>query len=176
MMRYASCLSLFCTAMFLPANDAAGHFLWLDVQPLPDAAQEVRVWFSDGPRPGSKELEAFQQTWHYCTASFDVPGPEQPVAKEPPALETLLRARERRAVWKDFPGLTADVTVFDAGQQRAGKLSIDASGSVELVMPTFAGTKWAEDQLESMVQHRMPDSQVAEGKVTYRPSRSCAPR
>jgi hypothetical protein len=337
-MQTIRCLGLCCLAILLPARAAQAHFLWLDSQPLPDAAQQIRLYFSDGPRPGSKELiakvahakawardaggvhdltlqrgtgadasalmatyqrrdgicveaacdygvyqhggnsvhlnyyakslppdwallgnnmtrsngllldivpqyhagqdhgrslgaavffqgrpasdcevividpagarndlktdaqghvalkaerpgrfairaayieanrsgirdgKSFQQTWHYCTAEFDVPAAlddKASTAKEPTALELLLQARKARAVWNDFPGFTADITVFYDGKNQKGKLSIDAAAAVELAMPASPAKAWAEEQLASMEQHRMPDSSVAEGKVTY---------
>jgi hypothetical protein len=79
----------------------------------------------------------------------------------------LLEARRARAVWNDFPGFTADVTVFDAGQKQTAKVTVDAAGAVELAMPASPAKRWAEEQLATTVQHRMPDSSVGEGKVTY---------
>ena len=47
------------------------------------------------------------------------------------------------------------------------RATIDASGVVDLSGDRSALHDWAEQQLQSLVQHRMPDGEVAEGNVTF---------
>ena len=44
-------------------------------------------------------------------------------------------------------------------------MTIDASGTVSLDAKPGKLTDWAEEQLNSLVQHRMPDGEVSEGKI-----------
>ena len=48
-----------------------------------------------------------------------------------------------------------------------GKVEIDADGIVTLDMPKSKTADWVEEQLNSMVQHRMPDGEVSQGDVTF---------
>jgi hypothetical protein len=95
-----------------------------------------------------------------------VPAKEAPSAADPAAAEMLRKARETRAVWENFPGFTADVTVDIDGKQEHGKLSVDDASvaSVELSDKTLQA--WTEEQAGSLVQHRLP-SGFADEKPTF---------
>lgn len=133
----------------------------------------VRAAHIEPTAAGERGGKKFAQTWHYCTLTLDVPGAgknEQRTAgktSDPSALEALTRARDGRSMWKDFPGFTTTLTVTDGGQQITGKATIDANGTVELDMPKSPVADWVEEQLNSLVQHRMPEGEVAQGQVTY---------
>lgn len=118
---------------------------------------------ASGERGGKK----YSQIWHYCTLTLDVTTGDKTKTDEPTALEALTRARDGRAMWKGFPGFSTTLTVTDGGQQVTGKATIDANGAVELDMPKSPATDWVEEQLNSLVQHRMPEGEVAQGQVTY---------
>ena len=86
----------------------------------------------------------------------------------PTAAELLARARASRAVWpKEFPGFKARAVVTIDSQTTSGTLAIDAEGSVDLGIPAGKAADWAEDQFESMVQHRRPDGEIAERGVVF---------
>jgi hypothetical protein len=70
-------------------------------------------------------------------------------------------------VWHDFPGLSADVVVTSESGPLAGKATVDGEGNVSLEMDKSATAEWVEEQLQTLVQHRMPDGEVAEGTITY---------
>ena len=46
-------------------------------------------------------------------------------------------------------------------------MTIDGDGNVSLEMPKSAVADWVEEQLQTLVQHRMPDGEVTEGTITY---------
>jgi uncharacterized GH25 family protein len=130
----------------------------------------VRANVIEADKGGERDGKKYQQTWHYATATFDVPG--QPLAKkkvetDPAALEALVRARDGRAIWSEFPGFKADLKVRDGGKATDAKVTIDADGVVTLDMPESEVSAWVEEQLNSMVQHRMPDGEVTQGEVTF---------
>jgi hypothetical protein len=47
------------------------------------------------------------------------------------------------------------------------RAAIDADGVVTVELPAGKLTDWVEEQLNSMVQHRMPDGEVSQGDVTF---------
>ncbi|MEX0977854.1 MAG: DUF3386 family protein [Pirellulales bacterium] len=127
----------------------------------------VRAARIEADRSGERDGKPFKQAWHYCTLVLDVPAASSTTAGELSAGDALVRARDGRAIWKDFPGFTADVTIRGGGKQASGKLTIDADGIVSLEMSKSPLADWAEEQLNSLVQHRMPDGEVTTGNVTY---------
>jgi hypothetical protein len=135
----------------------------------------IRSGYVEADRSGTREGKKYAQTWHYCTLTLDVKTADKTsadksankAAGEPTALEALTRARDGRSIWHDFPGFTADLAVTSGGDLVKGKVSIDASGTVELDMPKSPVADWVEEQLNSLVQHRMPDGEVTQGEVKY---------
>jgi uncharacterized GH25 family protein len=127
----------------------------------------VRAAHIESDKAGEREGKKYSQTWHYCTLLVDVRPPAAAPAGEPTAAEALRRARQGRAVWDDFPGFTAVLHVTSGQERLTGKATIDASGTVELDMPPSPLADWVEEQLNSLVQHRMPTGEISEGKVEY---------
>jgi hypothetical protein len=128
----------------------------------------IRAGYVEADRGGKLDGKPFAQTWSYCTASFPAGAEAAAKSDAQTAAGLLAGARANRSVWpKGFPGFKADIAVTVDGEAKSGKLKIDSSGTVELVMPDGKPADWARDQLESMVQHRMPDGQVSEGNVVY---------
>jgi hypothetical protein len=125
---------------------------------------------------GDRDGKKFGQTWHYVTLTFEVPAAtaaststsSTATAESAGAGEMLERARSGRSIWNDFPGFVADVNVTANGGSAAGHATIKSDGTVDLDMPASSLKDWAQEQLQSMVQHRMPDGEVNTGKVTYR--------
>ena len=133
----------------------------------------VRAGYIEGDRGGKLDGKPYAQTWSYCTAGFQV-GAFQAGAEAAAkgqvqtAARLLAAARANRSVWtKGFPGFKADAVVTIDGETKTGKLKIDSSGTVDLAMPEGKPADSARDQMESMVQHRMPDGQVSEGNVMF---------
>ncbi len=135
----------------------------------------VRAAHIEADRAGKRGDKAYDQTWHYCTLLVDVgadAGVATPSAKEAgtalSAADALQRARDGRAVWDDeFPGFAAQLTASDGKHRVAGRATIDAYGVVELEMAKSPLSEWVDQQLSSMVQHRMPAGEVSEGDVTF---------
>ncbi len=127
----------------------------------------VRAGYIEPDKSGQREGKAYAQTWHYCTLSFDLPAERAVGSAELSAPEALARARAGRALWKDFPGFAADVTITGAGEEFSAKVTIDADGGVTLDAPKSSLADWAEEQLASLVQHRMPDGEVSDRRVVY---------
>ncbi len=126
----------------------------------------IRTGHIEADRSGTRDGKKYAQTWHYCTLTLDVRSADA-AAGEPTALEALKRARDGRSIWHDFPGFRADLAVTSGGELVKGKATIDANGTVELQMPKSPLADWVEEQLNSLVQHRMPDGEVTQGEVKY---------
>jgi hypothetical protein len=126
----------------------------------------IRTGHIEAERGGMRDDKKYAQTWHYCTLTLDLKTADN-AASEPTALESLKRARDGRSIWHDFPGFTADLSVTSGGELVKCKVAIDANGTVELQMPKSPRADWVEEQLTSLVQHRMPDGEVMQGEVKY---------
>jgi hypothetical protein len=142
--------------------DAQGH---AQLAAMP-GRHAVRAAHIQADRSGERDGKKYAQTWHYATLVLDLPAAETSVSNIS-AADALERAREGRAIWKDFPGFASDVTIRFGGEQVSGKLEIDADGVVSLEAPKSPLSDWAEEQLNSLVQHRMPDGEVSTGHVTW---------
>jgi hypothetical protein len=142
-------------------------------------AWAVRSSKVENGKGGERDGKKFDHTSHYATLTLDVPGTTLTAEKTPSAgdsaLDLLVRARDGRAMWQDFPGFTTDLTVLSGAETLQGKATIDADGVVTLEMPKGKLTDWVEEQLNSMVQHRMPDGEVSQGDVTYAEEASAHP-
>ena len=134
----------------------------------------VRANVIEADKSGERDGKKFGQIWHYCTLTFNLPesvatktATVEKKASDPTAVAALAKARAGRSMWEEFPGFTADVTVYAEGQKVKGKAEIDSNGSVALEVGDEAISTWLQEQLDSLVQHRMPDGEVTEGKITW---------
>jgi hypothetical protein len=109
--------------------------------------------------------QRYGQTWYYATLVLSGLATE-PAAKET-AAAALARARDGRAIWRNFPGFTMDVAASSDDGKLEARATIDASGVVDLSGDRSALHDWALEQLQSLAQHRMPDGEIAEGDVTF---------
>jgi hypothetical protein len=137
---------------------------------LPGGSYAVRAAHVEAERGGERDGKSFSQTWHYCTLTLAVPkaaAPPAAKASEISAADLLARARAARSVWQGFPGFSADINVNLNGRQAAGRLVVEPQGTVTLEFPDPVLREWAEEQLNSLVQHRMPEDNVQPGKVKY---------
>ena len=87
-----------------------------------------------------------------------------PLAKEEgdkQAVELFEKAIASRASWKNFPGFSATIQGEYDGRPFSGTVEVEKSGSVELKIDQEVASSWVEDQLKSLVMHRMESSQRA---------------
>jgi hypothetical protein len=94
------------------------------------------------------------------TTSLLADGTEKKPA-DPEATRLLSEARANRALWKAFPGFTADVEVNLDGKLRHGTVSISAQGKIKLENLDQPAEKWVRQVLALDVAHRLnADSEV----------------
>jgi hypothetical protein len=135
------------------------------VEPPKSGRLALRAKHAVAGEAGEIGGQHFGQTWYYATLVLDVPANQ--TSAEQTAAAALAQAREGRAVWRDFPGFTADITVRSDEVKVDARATIDRAGVVTLSGERSELRDWAQDQLESLVQHRMPDGEIADGDVTF---------
>jgi hypothetical protein len=86
---------------------------------------------------------------------------DKPMA-DPEATKLLADARAARAVYKDFPGFTADLVVNVEGKVMNWKAEVSPAGKVAITSEqkkpgpdAHEGAKWAEGTLASIIGHRL---------------------
>jgi uncharacterized GH25 family protein len=149
----------------------------VDVPLQKGGSYAIRAWHVELDKQGERDGKAYDQVRHYATLTFAVPAnagearaaadgssvnftvvkTSRPGVSTSSAAELLEHARQARSVWNDFPGFTADVTLFQNNEVHRGVISVNGDGDVSLKMPKSAQADWLRTYLESMVQHRMPD-------------------
>ncbi|HVS39606.1 MAG TPA: DUF3386 family protein [Gemmataceae bacterium] len=78
-------------------------------------------------------------------------------AADPAATKLLADARAARAVWKDFPGFTADVEINIDGRLERRSLGVDSKGNI--IMPDHSPGAWALRTLGSVIGHRLDNGE-----------------
>jgi uncharacterized GH25 family protein len=81
-----------------------------------------------------------------------------PEAADPAATKLLADARAARAVWENFPGFSADLTVNVAGKVAAGRVQVSPAGKVTLDLPGTDDRSGLRRTITSLVAHRLPAS------------------
>ncbi|MBX7167345.1 MAG: DUF3386 family protein [Pirellulales bacterium] len=149
------------------------------VQPLTtDAAGEIRLPATAGayavraqtstPMAGTYQDKPYSAQRRYATLTFQVAAVTVAVAAtdtaagELTATELLARARAARAVWKDFPGFSADLTIRANDHSETARLTMHGDGRFDLEGSDSLGVGWTKTQLRILVQHRMPDGVLPE--------------
>jgi Protein of unknown function (DUF3386) len=135
------------------------------IKPRKSGRLALRAKHAAGGESGEIGGQPYGQTWYYATLVLSGLVTEPPIDES--AAAALARAREGRAIWRDFPGFTADIAVRSNEGRLDARATIDGAGVVDLSGDRSALHDWAQDQLQSLVQHRMPDGEIAEGDVTF---------
>jgi hypothetical protein len=74
---------------------------------------------------------------------------------DPEAAARFKEAIAHRAEWRNFPGFSAELTGHLDGRPFTGKVTVQKDGSVELQTDDPAAKPWLQDQLDSLVMHRL---------------------
>jgi hypothetical protein len=104
---------------------------------------------------GELDGKRYEEVRDFATLSLDWPlvAPKP----DPEAAALFRKAIARRAQWRDFPGFTAEIGGELDGRAFSGKVTVAASGEVDLEVDDEAARPWLQDQFESLVRHRLPD-------------------
>jgi hypothetical protein len=108
------------------------------------------------PQSGELDGEKYTEIRMFPTLAFHWP----PASNEPDpeAVELFERAIANRATWHGFPGFTAKLSGSVDGRGFSGSVKVAADGSHELEISDDAVQSWVDDQLGSLVMHRLPPS------------------
>jgi hypothetical protein len=122
-------------------------------------------------KEGELDGKAYKEVRSYATLTLPItlgagaPSAARPAGKvedkpaaNPEATKLLADARAARAIYRDFPGFTADVEINIDGKVTPGRATVSRTGKVTLTL-TPAGAAdaehWASRLLSSIVGHRL---------------------
>ncbi|MBI1918285.1 MAG: DUF3386 family protein [Planctomycetes bacterium] len=128
--------------------DAEGRATWKVPYPGTFSVYTSRVRNEAGVYDGRK----YQEVREFATLAFTWPLGAR--GADPEAVKLFEEALASRAVWKDFPGFTADVEGKLDGRPFRGKVTVSADGTVQLKTKQREAESWLRDQLESIILHR----------------------
>jgi hypothetical protein len=128
-----------------------GNAVW-----TPSAPGRYSVYVRDDlKQPGERDGKRFDEVRDFATLAFTWPLDRRDADAE--AVSLFEAAVANRAVWDDFPGFTADVSGTLDGRPFSGKVTASADGTVKAEVDDARARPWLEDQLGSIVMHRMPE-------------------
>src|SRR5262249_37819099 len=106
---------------------------------------------------GKVDDKPYEEIRDFATISFTWPLERKD--PDPGAVALFEDALEARAMWKDFPGFRAAISGNLDGRPFEGTITIDAKGKVEFSDSDPSAEEsvapWVQDQLESIVLHRL---------------------
>lgn len=82
------------------------------------------------------------------------------------AEQMMQKAHEGRAVWKNLPGFSAELSASTGGRKTVGVLKVAADGKVTVKLSQTEGFEWVERTLSSVVNHRRADGDAV-GNVAF---------
>ena len=104
--------------------------------------------------PGQWKGQSYSEIREFATIAFRWPLSRTDADAE--AVTTFQHALAARATWEQFPGFSADVAGNVDGRAFSGKAKIAASGEVSLELDEGVVKPWVDEQLQSLVNHRLP--------------------
>jgi hypothetical protein len=107
--------------------------------------------------PGELKGVAYSEIREFATIAFR--WPLHRTDADPEAVALFQKALAARATWDQFPGFSADVSGSVDGREFSGKAQVDASGDVTLKLDEGVVKAWVEEQIRSLVMHRLPPGQ-----------------
>src|SRR5580700_2094508 len=99
--------------------------------------------------PGHWKGTAYSEIREFATIGFRWPLTR--TGADPEAVAMFERALAARASWEQFPGFSAEID----GRAFSGKTNVAATGDVSLELDDNVVKPWVEEQLQSLVTHRI---------------------
>jgi len=116
--------------------------------------------------PGKHNDKSYDEIREFATLSFSWPlvrtGPD------PEAVKLFEEAIAERAKWSKFPGFTAQLSAEVDGRPMAAKVTVSATGEVELDAGDEPVAEWVKDQLASITMHRAASGESNDEKPVLR--------
>jgi hypothetical protein len=116
--------------------------------------------------PGEWKGTAYSEIREFATIAFR--WPLSRTDADPKAVALFQRALAARATWDQFPGFSAEIFGSVDGRVFSGKATVAASGDVSLELDDTVVKSWVEDQLHSIVNHRLPPPKSEGGSPILR--------
>jgi hypothetical protein len=129
--------------------DAAGKAVWKPPSPGFYCVYAKSVLKAPGEWKGT----AYSEIREFATIGFRWPLTR--TGADPEAVAIFERALAARASWEQFPGFSAEVSGSVDGRIFSGKTNVAATGDVSLELDDNVVKPWVEEQLQSIVTHRM---------------------
>jgi hypothetical protein len=104
-------------------------------------------------QPGTLGDKKYDEVREFATLAFTWPLERHEA--DPEAVALFTDAIAHRAEWRDFPGFSAELDGHLDGRPFTGKVTVQKDGSVELETDDPAAKTWLQDQLDSLVMHRL---------------------
>jgi len=111
--------------------------------------------------PGKRKGVAYSEIREFATIAFR--WPLHRTDADPEAVALFQKALAARATWDQFPGFSADVSGSVDGREFSGNAQVDANGDVTLKLDEGVVKRWVDEQIRSLVMHRLPTGQ-SDGK------------
>jgi len=103
--------------------------------------------------PGEWKGAAYSEIREFATIGFRWPLTRS--GADPEAVAMFERALSARASWENFPGFSAEISGSVDGRAFTGKTKVAATGDVSLEVDDNVVKPWVEEQLQSLVTHRI---------------------
>lgn len=123
----------------------------------PPAPGRYSVYMRDDlKQSGTLDGKSYEEIREFATLAFTWPLESKGADVEAVAL--FQDALATRAPWNDFTGFSADIAGTADGRAFVGKVTAQADGTVKVETDDPVARPWLEDQLGSLVMHRLADS------------------
>jgi Protein of unknown function (DUF3386) len=110
-------------------------------------------------KSGQHQGKDYKEIRHYSTRVVwldpQAKAEKSAVEPNPAASKLLAEARAARALWKDFPGFSADIEVNFDGKASRGKVQVSPEGKLKLEGLDKDQEAWTRRELGSIVGHRL---------------------
>jgi hypothetical protein len=105
---------------------------------------------------GSAGGKAYEEVREFATLAFTWPLSHPATEADPEAVALFEHALAARAAWgDDFPGFAAQLAGSVDGRPFMGSVTVRDDGSVKVEADDPVARTWLQDQLESIVMHRL---------------------
>jgi hypothetical protein len=105
-------------------------------------------------QPGTLDGKPYDEIRQFATLALN--WPLQSGEADPEAIALFKEAIAQRSSWHESPGFSAEIKGQVDGRPFAGKLTVQADGSVQVTTDDVVALTWLKDQFESMAMHRVP--------------------
>ena len=137
----------------------------------PPAQGRYAIYTQDTTKQaGSAGGKAYEEIREFATLAFTWPLVRPATEADPKAVTLFEEALATRAAWgDDFPGFAAHLAGNVDGRPFTGSLTVRDNGSVQVEADDPVAQPWLQDQLDSIVMHRLADDRSSTSPAQARP-------